>query len=79
MTSREPPMFRPTAKAAIALVLGLGLLSGGCSRTHQYMATGAALGAAGGTVVAATTGGALIGGALIGGALGTGAGYVASR
>jgi hypothetical protein len=43
------------------------------------MATGAALGASGGVIVAAATGGSLIGGAIVGGALGTGAGYITSR
>jgi osmotically inducible lipoprotein OsmB len=67
-------------KIVLSLIIGLSLLSaGGCTRTQNYMATGAGLGAAGGTLVAATTGGALVGGALVGGALGTGAGYIMSR
>lgn len=67
-------------KAAAAAILSLGLVvAGGCSRTQQYLATGAALGAGGGAVVAAATGGAVVGGAIVGGALGTGAGYLASR
>ena len=73
-------MGHGSRRATLAFIVGLGLLSaGGCTRTHNYMATGAGLGAAGGTLVAATTGGPLLGGALVGGALGTGAGYIASR
>jgi osmotically inducible lipoprotein OsmB len=72
-----PQMF---AKAALVLAFGVGLIaSGGCSRTQHYMATGGGLGAAGGAVVAAATGGSALGGAVLGGAIGTGAGYIASR
>lgn len=67
-------------KASLAAVFALSLLSAGaCTRTQQYMATGAAVGAGGGAVVAAATGGSAIGGAILGGALGTGGGYVLSR
>ncbi len=67
-------------KAALAAVLGLTLLAtGACTRTQNYMATGGALGAGGGAVVAAATGGTVVGGAIVGGAIGTGAGYIASR
>ena len=61
-----------------AFALSLTLL-GGCSRTQTYMATGAGIGAGGGAIVAAATGGSALGGAIIGGALGTGGGYIASR
>ncbi len=67
-------------KIALAAVLSLGLLvSGACTRTQNYMATGGGLGAAGGAVVSAATGGSVLGGAVLGGAIGTGAGYIASR
>jgi osmotically inducible lipoprotein OsmB len=67
-------------KAGVAAALALGLMAaGGCSRTQQYLATGAVLGAGGGAVVAAAAGGSVIGGAIVGGALGTGGGYIASR
>ncbi len=67
-------------KAGLAAVLACGLMAaGGCSRTEQYLATGAAIGAGGGAIVAAATGGAVIGGAIVGGALGTAGGYVASH
>jgi hypothetical protein len=67
-------------KTVLAAVLGLGLLaSGACTRTQNYMATGGGLGAAGGAVVSAATGGSVLGGAVVGGAIGTGAGYIASR
>ena len=67
-------------RTALAVVLSLGLLgSGACTRTQNYMATGGGLGAAGGAVVSAATGGSLLGGAVVGGAIGTGAGYIASR
>lgn len=67
-------------RAALALVFSLGLLaSGACTRTQHYMATGGGLGAAGGAVVAAASGGSVLGGAVVGGAIGTGAGYIASR
>jgi osmotically inducible lipoprotein OsmB len=76
----ESDMTRSAAKAALTIVFGLSLLAGGaCSRTQQYMATGGGLGAAGGAVVAAATGGTVLGGAVVGGAIGTGAGYIASR
>jgi osmotically inducible lipoprotein OsmB len=72
--------MRMFGKTALVAVLGLGLVGGGgCSRTQQYMATGGALGAGAGAVVAGATGGTLLGGALVGGALGAGTGYVLSR
>jgi osmotically inducible lipoprotein OsmB len=67
-------------KAGLAAVFVCGLVAaGGCSRTQQYLATGAAIGAGGGAVVAAAVGGSVVGGAIVGGALGTGGGYIASR
>jgi len=73
-------MVMRIGKASLALVFVAGLvLAGGCSRTQQYLATGAAIGAGGGAVVAAVAGGSVIGGAIVGGALGTGGGYIASR
>jgi hypothetical protein len=73
-------MVRSIGKASLALVFALGLLSAGaCSRTQQYMATGAAVGAGGGAIVAAAAGGSVLGGAIVGSALGTGGGYVLSR
>lgn len=73
-------MVQRIGRASLALVFGLSLLSAGaCSRTQQYLATGAAVGAGGGAIVAAATGGSLVGGAIVGGALGTGGGYVMSR
>ncbi len=67
-------------KTGIAAVFACGLiLAGGCSRTQQYLATGAAIGAGGGAIVAAVAGGSVVGGAIVGGALGTGGGYIASR
>lgn len=73
-------MNRYVIKPALAAVFAASLMSAGaCSRTQQYMATGGALGAGGGAVVAAATGGTVVGGAIVGGALGTGAGYVMSR
>jgi hypothetical protein len=83
----DPPMHQVGAtmahriiKTAVAVsVMASVLTAGACSRTQQYMATGGALGAGGGAVVAAATGGSALGGAIIGGALGTGGGYVLSR
>ena len=73
-------MTKGMAKAALGLVFCASLLvSGACTRTQNYMATGGGLGAAGGAVVAAATGGGVLGGAIVGGAIGTGAGYIASR
>ena len=73
-------MSHSAGKAALAIVFSVGLLvAGACSRTQHYMATGGGLGAAGGAVVAAATGGSALGGAVVGGAIGTGAGYIASR
>jgi hypothetical protein len=73
-------MLHHLGRATLALIAGLVLVSaGGCTRTQNNMLTGAGLGAAGGTLVAAAAGGGLVGGALVGGALGTGAGYLVSR
>lgn len=73
-------MIQRIGRASLAAVFGLSLLAAGaCSRTQQYMATGAAVGAGGGAVVAAATGGTVLGGAIVGGALGTGGGYILSR
>jgi hypothetical protein len=73
-------MLHRIIKTAIMALFATALLSAGaCSRTQQYMATGGALGAGGGAVVAAATGGSALGGAIIGGAFGTGGGYVLSR
>jgi hypothetical protein len=73
-------MVQRIARGAFALVFAATLLSlGACTRTQNYMATGAALGAGGGAIVAAATGGGIVGGAIVGGALGTGAGYIMSR
>jgi osmotically inducible lipoprotein OsmB len=73
-------MIQGIGRAGLAAILGLILLSAGaCTRTQNYMATGGGLGAGGGAVVAAATGGSVLGGAIVGGAIGTGAGYIASR
>ena len=73
-------MARTIGRAALVIVVGVvAIASGGCSRTQHYMATGGGLGAAGGAVVAAATGGSALGGAVLGGAIGTGTGYIASR
>jgi osmotically inducible lipoprotein OsmB len=80
MFQRSSTMNLNIGKAALAAIFGLSLLAtGACTRTQNYMATGGALGAGGGAVVAAATGGAVVGGAIVGGAIGTGAGYIASR
>lgn len=73
-------MVMRIGKAGVAALFALSLLGmGACSRTQQYLATGAAIGAGGGAVVAAATGGSVVGGAIVGSALGTGGGYIASR
>lgn len=73
-------MVQRIGKASLAAVLGFSLLgAGACSRTQQYLATGAAVGAGGGAVVAAAAGGTVLGGAIVGSALGTAGGYVMSR
>jgi osmotically inducible lipoprotein OsmB len=73
-------MVRRIGKAGLAAMIACGLaMAGGCSRTQQYLATGAAIGVGGGAIVAAAAGGSVIGGAIVGGALGTGGGYIASR
>lgn len=73
-------MIAKSGKAAIALVFCFALLqAGACSRTQQYLAGGAALGAAGGAFIGAAAGGSMLGGAVVGTALGTGGGYIASR
>jgi hypothetical protein len=77
---QEDDMLSRIAKAALALATAITLLgAAGCSQTQQYMATGGALGAGGGALVAAATGGSALGGAVVGGAVGTGAGYIMSR
>jgi osmotically inducible lipoprotein OsmB len=66
--------------AALAVLASLSLVTAGaCTRTQQYVGTGAALGAGGGAIIGAATGGSAVGGALIGGAVGAGTGYVLSR
>lgn len=73
-------MIRTKSGVALALVAGFSLLTvGACTRTQQYVGTGAALGAGTGAIVGAATGGSAVGGALIGGAVGAGAGYVAAH
>ena len=73
-------MIQRIGSAGLAAIFALSLLAtGACTRTQQYMASGGAIGAGGGAVVAAATGGTVLGGALIGGALGTAGGYIASH
>jgi osmotically inducible lipoprotein OsmB len=67
-----------SAVAAILLTLALAGCSG-MNNTQQKMLSGGAIGAAGGAVVTALTGGCVWCGAAIGGAVGTGAGYVIAQ
>jgi hypothetical protein len=72
----ETKMTRTQSRAAVAALLSLSLLAAaGCSRTQQYTATGAALGAGGGALIAAAADGSVAGGAVVGGLVGAGAGY----
>jgi osmotically inducible lipoprotein OsmB len=69
-------------RSAVAAVMLLTLTLAGCSgmnNTQQKMLSGGAIGAAGGAVVTALTGGCIWCGAAIGGAVGTGAGYVIAQ
>ena len=66
----------------LAVFILLAPILAGCSgmnNTEQKMLSGGAIGAAGGAVVTALTGGCIWCGAAIGGAVGTGAGYVISQ
>jgi hypothetical protein len=73
-------MTRTASKAAMAALLGLSLLAtGACTRTQQYAATGAGLGAAGGAVIGAATGGNALTGAVIGGTAGAVTGVVLAQ
>ena len=69
-------------RSAVAAVMLFSLTLVGCSgmnNTQQKMMSGGAIGAAGGAVVTALTGGCIWCGAAIGGAVGTGAGYVIAQ
>jgi osmotically inducible lipoprotein OsmB len=67
-------------RSAVAAVMLLTLAGcSGMNNTQQKMLSGGAIGAAGGAVVTALTGGCIWCGAAIGGAVGTGAGYVIAQ
>ncbi|HKF63699.1 MAG TPA: hypothetical protein VKB42_20170 [Dongiaceae bacterium] len=71
--------MKPRALAAV-LVLSLGLAGcAGMNETQQRTLSGGAIGAAGGTVITALTGGCIWCGAAIGGAVGAGTGFVISQ
>lgn len=73
-------MIRSASKTAVAVLLGVSLIgAGACTRTQQYVGTGAAVGAVTGGVIGAATGGSTLGGAVIGGVGGAGVGYLLSR
>ena len=73
-------MVKTVGRAAVAALFGASLLAAAaCSKTQRYMATGGAIGAAGGAVVAGATGGSVGGGALIGGAAGAVTGAIVAR
>jgi len=66
-------------RRALVPVLALTLATAACSNmnsTQQRTLSGGAIGAAGGAVITAVTGGCVWCGAAIGGAVGAGAGYV---
>jgi osmotically inducible lipoprotein OsmB len=66
-------------RRALVPVLALTLAASGCSNmnnTQQRTLSGGAMGAAGGAVITAVTGGCVWCGTVIGGAVGAGAGYV---
>jgi len=76
----ETTMTRTASRAALAALMSLSLLTAGaCSRTERYTATGAALGAGGGALIAAAADGSVAGGAIIGGVVGGAAGYCIAR
>jgi osmotically inducible lipoprotein OsmB len=66
-------------RRALVPLLALTIATAGCSNmnnTQQRTLSGGAMGAAGGAVITAVTGGCVWCGAVIGGAVGAGAGYV---
>jgi osmotically inducible lipoprotein OsmB len=72
-------MFGTASKAACAATIGLSLLAAGCSQTQRYTATGAALGAGGGAIIAGATGGSAAAGAVIGGVAGGATGWCIAK
>jgi hypothetical protein len=64
----------------MAALLGLSLITAGaCSKTQRYAATGGAIGAAGGALVAGAAGGSVAGGAVVGGAAGAVTGAIVAQ
>jgi osmotically inducible lipoprotein OsmB len=73
-------MTRTIGKTVFAAFLGVSLLAAGaCTRTERYAATGGAIGAGTGAVVAGATGGNVLAGAAVGGAVGAVGGAVVSK
>ena len=64
----------------LVATLAAGLLTlGACTKTQRYAATGGAIGAGTGAVVAGAAGGSVAGGAIIGGAAGAIGGAILSK
>jgi hypothetical protein len=80
MTAASPSVSRSGLRlGAIALcLLTLGACTG-MNDTQQRVVTGAAIGAAAGTVGTVVTGGCIACGAVVGTAVGAGAGYVVDQ
>jgi hypothetical protein len=75
----ETNMILTAKNAALAALLGVGLLAGGCSQTERSVAGGAALGAGAGALVGAVTDTSVAGGAVAGGVIGGVAGYCTAQ
>lgn len=69
-------MTRPVLAAALAASL---LALGACTKTERYAATGGAIGAGTGAVIAGASGGSVAAGAVIGGAAGAVGGAVLAQ
>ena len=75
-------MVLTRTKASLAMLAALSMLTvGACTRTQQYTATGAVIGAGGGALIGAAAGGggAVVAGAAIGGVAGAAAGYIIAQ
>jgi hypothetical protein len=75
----ETTMILTAKNAALAALLGLALMAGGCSQTERSVAGGAALGAGAGALVGAVTDTSVAGGAVAGGVVGGVVGYCTAQ
>lgn len=73
MTNAHP---RPILVLTLATCL---MALGACTKTQRYAATGGAIGAGTGAVIAGAAGGSVAGGAIVGGAAGAVGGAILSK